>query len=151
MECRKKAEEKRIRDDAAREKQEGIQGQWRRSWSSPEEMKLWDAAQKSCCIAIRDSRWGRIQRNVECKGSHLNVHQEQYVKLSRWQIKKLDVWVCTGNLEKKYGFLEANHCGSRWGVTLSYTCPHCNIFPLEVSTAKKHCNWWCAICGERHE
>ena len=38
---------------------------------------------------------------------------------------------------------------------MSYTCPHCNLFPLEdyiwwASTASKHCRWCCAICGERY-
>ena len=33
------------------------------------------------------------------------------------------------------------------GVTLTYLCPHCNCFPLEVSIwwvsiGKKHCSWW---------
>ena len=48
------------------------------------------------------------------------------------------------------------------GVTLSYISPHCNSFPLEdcvwwVSTGhgdsrkKKHCSWWCAVCGGRYE
>ena len=48
------------------------------------------------------------------------------------------------------------------GVTLSYICPHCNSFPLEdyiwwVSTGygdnrkKKHCRWWCAVCGGKYE
>ena len=54
----RRAEAKRTRDDTAREKQEGKQGQWqqespfRRSWSRPEEMKIWDAAQKSCGKAL---------------------------------------------------------------------------------------------------
>ena len=39
---------------------------------------------------------------------------------------------------------------------MSHVCPQCNSFPLEdffwwVSTAKKCCSWWCAICGETHE
>ena len=42
------------------------------------------------------------------------------------------------------------------GVILSYVCPHCYSFPVEdyircVSTTKKHCSWWCVICGERYE
>ena len=50
------------------------------------------------------------------------------------------------------------------GVTLSYVCPHCNCFPLDdyiwwVSMGhgddnnrkKKHCNWWCAVCGGQYE
>ena len=42
------------------------------------------------------------------------------------------------------------------GVSLSYLCPYCNCFPLEdylwwVSTGKKHCSWWCTICGEYYD
>ena len=46
--------------------------------------------------------------------------------------------------------------GGQGGVTLSYLCPNCTKFPLEdymwwVSAGKKHCSWWCAICGEKYE
>ena len=52
--------------------------------------------------------------------------------------------------------------GGMGGVTLSHICPHCNNFPLEdsiwwVSTGhgdsrkKKHCSWWCVVCGGRYE
>ena len=52
--------------------------------------------------------------------------------------------------------------GGMGGVTLSYICPHCNSFPWEgyiwwVSTEhgdnrkKKHCSWWCAVCGGKYE
>ena len=53
----KRAETKRIRDDAAREKQEGIQGQWqqkspfREILSRLEEMKTWGGTQKLCVEA----------------------------------------------------------------------------------------------------
>ena len=43
--------------------------------------------------------------------------------------------------------------GGQGGVTMSYLCPNCNSFLPEdhvwwVSAGKKHCSWWCAICGE---
>ena len=54
--------------------------------------------------------------------------------------------------------------GGREGVTLSYICPHCNSFTLEdyiwrVSIGhgdgnnrkKRHCSWWCAVCGGQYE
>ena len=46
--------------------------------------------------------------------------------------------------------------GGQGSVTLSYLCPHCSSFSLEdfmwwVSTGRKHCSWWCAICGEKYE
>ena len=39
---------------------------------------------------------------------------------------------------------------------MSYLCPKCNSFHLEdfvwwVSAGKKHCSWWCAICGEKND
>ena len=39
---------------------------------------------------------------------------------------------------------------------MSYLCPHCTSFPLEdhvwwVSAGKKHCSWWCAICGDEYD
>ena len=85
----KRAEGKRIRHDAAREKQEGIQGQSHqdlgRSWSLPEEMKTWSADQKLCAEAtsqIRDSRWDEFEEKcIEKK-----------------------------NLKEKHGLCEANHC-----------------------------------------
>ena len=41
-------------------------------------------------------------------------------------------------------------------VTMSYLLPNCNSFPLEdyvwlVSAGRKHCSWWCAICGETYD
>ena len=51
------------------------------------------------------------------------------------------------------------------GVTLSSVCPLCHRFPREgyiwwVSTGpgdgskskkKRHCSWWCAVCGSKYE
>ena len=56
---------------------------------------------------------------------------------------------CTGKLEERRIIAPVRGSG---GVTLLCTCPHCNSFLLEdcfwwVSTGKKHCSWWCAICG----
>ena len=39
---------------------------------------------------------------------------------------------------------------------MSYLCPNCNSLPLEdhvwwVPAGKKHCSWWCAICGEKYD
>ena len=39
---------------------------------------------------------------------------------------------------------------------MSYLCPNCNNFPLKdyvwwVSGRKGRDNWWCAICGEKHD
>ena len=46
--------------------------------------------------------------------------------------------------------------GGQGGVTLSYLCRNCNSFRTEdymwwISAGKKHCSWWCAICGEKHD
>ena len=46
--------------------------------------------------------------------------------------------------------------GGQGGVTLSYIRQHGNSFLLEdymwwVSTGRKHCSWWCAVCGEKYE
>ena len=69
----KRAEAKNIRDDAARGRRNLLSG---RSWSRPNEMKIWDAAQKSCgkgFFAIRDCRWENFKvmqskREVICMG-----------------------------------------------------------------------------------
>ena len=70
----KRAEAQRIRDDAVWEKQEGIQGQWQqespfgKSWNKPEEMKIWDVAQKSCGKAFsQGQQMGRLQRRMQGK------------------------------------------------------------------------------------
>ena len=39
---------------------------------------------------------------------------------------------------------------------MSYSCPHCNSFPLEdyvwcLSRREGRNNWWCAICGEKYD
>ena len=56
----KRVEVKRSREDAAREKQQGIQGQWHQQ-SSSEIMRKGD-------IAIRDSRWEEFKEECSVKG-----------------------------------------------------------------------------------
>ena len=39
---------------------------------------------------------------------------------------------------------------------MSYLCPNCNNFSLKdcvwwVPAGKKHCSWWCDICGEKYD
>ena len=45
--------------------------------------------------------------------------------------------------------------GGKGGVTMSYLCPNCNIFPLEDYvwwvSGRKTPKWWCAICGGKYD
>ena len=87
----KRAEAKRIRDDAARSKKDyKVSGSRNihsgKSWSRLEEMKMWDAAQKSCGKAIsqQGTADGKMsKKNAGYKGSHRNGPWELYVKLTR--------------------------------------------------------------------
>ena len=96
----KRAEAKKILEDAARERQEGIQGQWHRHlpserfWSKPEEM---DAAPKSCGEA--SSQQGMTAGKSSEKGcrererNHQNGLSRRYAKLViKWRERILDVW-----------------------------------------------------------
>ena len=80
---RKRVEAKKIRDDAAREKQEGIQGQWQQESPfrdileharSNEDMVCSSEIMRRSYFATRDSGWeefkGRMQRKMEviCMG-----------------------------------------------------------------------------------
>ena len=74
---------------------------------------------------------------------------------------------CRTFFKKSTEFLAAGHCASRWNeaaVTLSYVCPHRDVFLLEdnirwVSTGhgngnnrkKEHCSQWCVVCGGKFE
>ena len=117
----KKAHRGRIWDDAARERQEGIQGHRAgRSWSRPEEMKIWDAAKKS---------FGKdISQQGTADGK--NLREECRVKGKSREGGKRRCWsfgYCTGTLEKKYGFLEVKHCARRWKER-SYLVAHLPFF-----------------------
>ena len=86
-----RAEAKRIRDDPAREKQEGIQGQWQldspfreilEQASRNEDMGC-SSVMRKVNIAVRDSRWKDLKEECRVKGKSSEWPQEQYVKLTR--------------------------------------------------------------------
>ena len=90
--------------------------------------------------------------------------REAYKKVARDEVGRLGI--VQEILRKSTDFLRRiiGPVGGRGGVTLSYICPHGNSFPLEhyiwwVSIGhgdgnnrkKRHCSWWCAVCGGKYE
>ena len=111
-------------------------------------------------IAVRGSRWEEFKE--ECRAKEKSSEWasgtigEACEKVAKEEVGRLGI--VQEIFRKTMDFLRRiiAPVGGRRGVTLSYICPHCNRFLLEdniwwVSTGKKHCSWWCAICGERCE
>ena len=148
-----RAEAKRIRDDAAREKQEGISGQWQQEYSSREILEDARRNEDMVCsseilrrsyLAIRDSRCEEIQEECIEKGKS-SVRALETTSDAPREGGKRRSWTIghrTGNLEKKStDFLRRiiAPVGGSGGVTLLYICTHCNSFLLDV------CIWWQAL------
>ena len=109
---------------------------------------------------MRDNRWEDFKEEWRVKGKSSEWAQgttrEAYEKVVKEEAGRLGIE--REILRKRADFLRRiiAPVGGIGGVTLSFVCPHCNSFLLKdfiwwVSTAKKHCSWWCAICGERYE
>ena len=106
------------------------------------------------------------KKDTGMKKSHPYAHSKEYAKpmkkVARDEIGRMGI--VQEILRKSTDFLRRviAPAGGMGGVTLSCICPHCNNFPLEdyiwcVLTGhgdnrnKKHCSWWCAVCGGRYE
>ena len=130
-----RAEGKRIRDDAAGEKQEGIQGQWQQE--SPfreilekarrhEDMGCSSEILRKGHFAIRDSRWEEFEE--ECreilKSSEwvLGTIREAYEKVVKEEAGRLSI--VREILRQSTDFLRRiiAPVGGSGGVTLSYIC-----------------------------
>ena len=162
----RRAEVKKILEDASRERQEGIQGQWQQASSFREilEQVRGNAEMiRRGYLAMRDCSWKEFkERYWEEEES-----PEWSVERIRDACEKVDAWaLCRKYLRKSTDFLRRviAPVGGMGGVTLSYNCPHCHRFPLEdyiwwvsmghgdsKNRKKKHCSWWCAVCGGKYE
>ena len=165
----KRAEEKKILEDAAREKQQGTQGQWQQKSLFREileqvrgnvDMGCGPQMMRKGYLAMRDGSWeefkkryGEVEKLSEWT---LERTHEAHEKVARDEIGRL--CIVQDILPKSTDFLRRVIAPVGWigGVTLSYICPHCNSFPLEnyiwcVSMGKKHYSSWCAVCGRRYE
>ena len=105
---------------------------------SPFREILWDAAQKSCekdFLAIRDSRWEEFKKECRVKGKSsewaLEKIREAYEKVAKEEIGRLGTvqWKARSHLDVHLPALQQ--------------FPLVGLF-VRVSTAKKHCSWWCA-------
>ena len=127
------------------------------------------ASQETCgCRQWPSNDPARKERYRKEEKSSEWTTSKEYAKLTRkWQRMKLDVRAIVQEiLRKSTDFLRRviAPVGGMGGVTWSYVCPHCNSFLLEdyiwsVSRGhgdgnngkKKHCSWWCAVCGGKYE
>ena len=97
--------------------------------SMPEAMKTWSAAQKLCAEAASQQGTADGEEfKEECKekwkssvwafGTIREAYEKGGERRRSWTFGH-----CTGNLEKKHGLLEANHCAS-WRNWRSYIVVH---------------------------
>ena len=100
----RRAEAKNILEDATRERQEGIQGQWQQESPFREilehvrgnvDMGCGLQMMRKGFFANKGWQLERVQRRMQRKkGSHQNGPSREYAMLTRkWREMKLDVWV----------------------------------------------------------
>ena len=172
----RRARAKKILADAAKEKQEGTQGQWQQESpfkEFPEQVKGYpdtdcDAyMMRRAYHAVKPGNWEGFKEEFRkkskfgewayagLKGDHDKVASEDVGRLSIAQ----DILRNTDFLRRIIAPVDG-----MTGVTLSYVCPHCKCFPLEdyiwwVSPGhddannrnKRQCSWWCAACGGKYD
>ena len=146
---------KKFREDAEKEKLEGIQGQWQRE--SPAMAYL---EQVKCCkdidctprmmkqafLALKGEGTGEYTKiSSESKRKPRNGLLTEQRKSSRRRKKDEARKLSTVQeiMLRSTDYLRRiiAPAGGQGGVTMSYLCPHC----WWVSPVKKHESWWCAI------
>ena len=138
-----RAEAKKILEDAARERQEGIQGQRQQESPSREVLEQVRGNVDMGCsaqimrkgyIAMRDDNWEEFRKwyGEKKKSSEWTLEKtreacEKVAKEENWTFGH-----CAGNSEDKYGLLEKDYCASRWKGRSHFVvfCPYWNSFPL---------------------
>ena len=112
-------EAKRVRDDAARQKQEGIQGQWQQESPFSEVLELArrnegvgcsSEIMHRSCLAMRDSRWEEFKRRMRGKRDVISMDPWNNTRslLEGGKRRSGTFQHCAGNPEEKYGFLVRN-------------------------------------------
>ena len=173
----KRAEAKKILEDAERERQEGIQGQAAGVSFQGDS----GAGQRTCRYGLwlpnvaerlyRNKGWqvGRVQRRMQRKRELIRMHPRENMRSLRESGERCS-WTfgyCAGNPEKKYGLLEADHCASRWKgrshpvvylpALQQFSSLEDYIWWVPIghgdrnNRKKRHCSWWCAVCGGKYE
>ena len=164
----KRAEVKKILEDASREKQEGTQGQWH------QESRFREVLEQVKRSAYTDCGPQTMRREYIAM-KHGNWENFKEGKLCKWTLEKKigEVGIVREILRKSTVFLRrvSAPVGGMGGVIPSYVWPHCNSFSVgglhlvgidgtrRVSTGhgdgshrkKMHCSWWCAVCGGKYE
>ena len=171
----KKSMGKKVLADAAKEKQGGTQGQWQQGFKEVLEQVNGnlntdcDANMMRRAYHAEKSVTGRFQggipgRKASSASGPMQDSRAPYDRVASEDIGRLSI--ARDILQKSFDFLRriiAPIVGMG-GATLSYVCPHCNRFSVEdyiwwLSTGhgdgsnrkKKHCSWWCAVCGGQYE
>ena len=153
--------------DAEIEKQEDKQGQWQQESLAKEyldqvkcctDTDCTPRIMKHCVFALKSGEWEEKRSifKVEVGVTEWVFERirEAFGKVAKDEAGRMRI--VQGIMLKSTDFLRRIIAppGGQGGVTMSYLCPKCNSFLLEdyvwwVSAWKKHCSWWCAICGEK--
>ena len=108
-------------------------------------------------VAMRDSRWEDFKEECRVQGKSSEwapgTIREAYEKVVKEEAGRLGV--VRAILRKSTDFLRRIIAPVEWEESLCRTSARtATVFSVGlhlVSTAKKRCSWWCAICGERYE
>ena len=150
-------------EDAAKEKQAGIQGQWQQESPAREYLE-----QVKCCqdcnesmmkkgfTAVKNGTWEEYQETFKekLKASEwaFDRIKEAFDLEAKDEVGKISILqeiVLTDYLRRIIASV-----GGQGGVTMSSLCPYCNGFPLEdyvwgVYAGKT--TKWCAICRQMYD
>ena len=109
-------------------------------------------------LALREGNYSKTDTGK--KKSHRSGTSKEYAKQTKkWREMKLDVWKLRTSEEKtrhQSTEWEESRCrmfartatGSRWRK--DYICWVSTGHGVGNNRKKKHCNWWCEVCGGKH-
>ena len=135
---------KNFREDAVKEKQGGIQGQWQRESPAKEyleqvkcrkDINCTPRMMKQAFLALKGGDWEEYTNifRVQAKatGWAFDRIQEAFEKVGNDEARKLSTVQKVMSRSTDYLRRMIDPAGGQGSVTMSYLCPHCNSFPLE--------------------
>ena len=143
---RERSKVTKFREDAEKEKQEGIQGHWQRESRAKDYLEKVTCCEDTDCtarmmkqaiLALKGGDWEQYKSifRVQAKATEwaLDTIQEAFEKVAKDEARKLST--VQEAMLRSTDFLRRiiAPAGGQGGVTMSYLCPHCNIFPWKTT------------------
>ena len=142
--CRERDRVKRFREQAAEEKQAGIQGQWQLKSSATEYLEQVKSRDDTYCaermmthgfFALKSGEWEEYRSifrvEVKATGCAFDRIKEAFEQVAQDEAGKLSIVQEVMIRSTDYLRRIIAPAGGQGGVTMSYLCPNCKSFPLE--------------------